>query len=107
MFFFLNAAHALHEIRHFCPYPFLSALSHRDPRKHLIQICHLCVVPLTSFLCSCYISESCMNLEATRQGLASSKFSRLFFPLETLVVGGLPSLDVLEMVFDVIDIERW
>ena len=48
-----------------------------------------------------------MNSEATRQGLASSKLSRLLASLETLVVGGLPSLDFLEMVFDVIDIERW
>ena len=27
------------------------------------------------------------------------KFSRLLFPLKTMVVGGLPSLDFLEMVF--------
>ena len=40
-------------------------------------------------------------------GVSKTKFSRLLFPLETLVVGELSFLDFLEMVFDVIDIERW
>ena len=101
---FSFAARALHEVRHFCPYPLLSDVSHRGPRKYLHQIFHLCVVPFTSFLCSCYIGELCMNSEATRVGLASSKFSRLLFPLETLVVEGLPSLDFPEMVFDIIEL---
>ena len=70
------------------PVNLFSAVSHRGPRKYLHQIRHLCVVPFTSFLCSCYIGESCMDSEATRQGLASSNFSRLLYTLETLLVGG-------------------
>ena len=40
-------------------------------------------------------------------GVSKTKFSRILFPLKTMVVGGFPSLDFLETVFDVIGIERW
>ena len=47
------------------------------------------------------------QLRNNASGVSKTKFFRLLFPLKTLVVGGLPSLDFLEMVFDVIGIEQW
>ena len=47
------------------------------------------------------------QLRNNASGVSKTKFSRLLFPLKTLVVGGLPSLDFLKMVFDVIGIEHW
>ena len=47
------------------------------------------------------------QLRNNASGVSKTKFSRLLFPLKTMIVGGLPSLDFLEMVFDVIGIERW
>ena len=47
------------------------------------------------------------QLRNNASGVSKTKFSRILFPLKTMVVGGLPSLDFFEMVFDVIGIERW
>ena len=47
------------------------------------------------------------QLRNNASGVSKTKFSRLLFPLKTLGVGGLPSLDFLEMVFDVIGIKHW
>ena len=47
------------------------------------------------------------QLRNNASGVSKTELSRLLFPLKTMVVGGLPSLDFLEKVFDVIGIERW